>query len=67
MKTIKAHKKVVWAIEHRKNCMLKDPNSTTGVCLYSTKAAAQWVIDNAALDAKPIKVLVTIERTSFYV
>jgi hypothetical protein len=67
MKTIKAHKKVVWAIEHRKNRILKDPNSTTGVCLYSTKAAAQWVIDQSVPNGKPIKVLITIERTSFYV
>lgn len=63
---MKKYKKVVWAIEHRKNCLLKDENSTVGVCIYQTKKNAQWVIDNAAVDGKPVKVLITIERPNIY-
>jgi hypothetical protein len=65
MKTIKPHRKVVWAIEHRKNCLLKS-DDTLGVHIYSTRKAAQNAIYDAALDAKPVKVLVTIERPSIY-
>ena len=65
MKTIKAHRKVVWAIEHRKNCLLKS-DDTLGVHIYSTKTAALNAIYDAALDAKPVKVLITIERPHIY-
>ena len=65
MKTIKAHKKVVWAIEHRRNCLLKSDDNL-GVHIYSTKSAALNAIHDAALDAKPIKVLITIERPHTY-
>lgn len=65
MKTIKAHRKVVWAIEHRKNCLLKSDDNL-GVHIYSTRAAAQSAIYDAALEAKPVKVLITIERPNIY-
>jgi hypothetical protein len=66
MKTIKSHKKVVWAIEHRKNCLLKDDFSTLGFCIYSTKTAAEWAIANSAIEGKAVKVLITIERPNIY-
>jgi hypothetical protein len=65
MKSIKKYKKVVWAIGHRKNCLLKSQDNL-GVHIYSTKTAAQSAIHDAALDAKPVKVLITIERPSIY-
>jgi hypothetical protein len=65
MKTIKKFTKVVWAIEHRKNCMLKSDDSL-GVHIYSTKAAAQNAIYDAALNANPVKVRITIERPNTY-
>ena len=65
MKTIKSHKKVVWAIEHRKNCLLKS-DDTLGVHIYSTRVAAQRAIYDAAIDAEPVKVLITIERPNIY-
>jgi hypothetical protein len=65
MKTIKKHRKVAWAIEHRRNCLLKSDDNL-GVHIYSTKTAALAAIHDAALDAKPIKVLITIERPNVY-
>jgi hypothetical protein len=65
MKTVKKYKKVAWAIEHRKNCMLKSDDNL-GVHIYSTKFAAQNAIHDAALEANPIKVLITIERPHIY-
>jgi hypothetical protein len=65
MKTLKKYKKVAWAIEHRKNCLLKSDDNL-GVHIYSTKSAAQCVIDWSAIEAKPVKVLITIERPSIY-
>lgn len=65
MKSIKKYRKVVWAIEHRKNCLLKSQD-ILGVHIYSTKTAAQNAINDAALDAKPVKVLITIERPNIY-
>jgi len=65
MKSIKKYKKVVWAIEHRKNCLLKSQDNL-GVHIYSTKKAALDAIHDAALDAKPVKVLITIERPNVY-
>jgi hypothetical protein len=65
MKTIKAHKKVVWAIEHRKNCLLKS-GDTLGVHIYSTRKAAQWAIDQSVAGGKAVKVLITIERPNIY-
>ena len=66
MKTLKKYKKVAWAIEHRRNCLLKSDDNL-GVHIYSTKAAAQCAIDWSAIEAKPIKVLITIERPHTYV
>ena len=65
MKSIKKYRKVVWAIEHRKNCLLKS-DDTLGVHIYSTRVAAQNAIYDAALDAKAVKVLITIERPNIY-
>jgi hypothetical protein len=65
MKSAKKYRKVVWAIEHRKNCLLKSDDNL-GVHIYSTKTAAQRAIHDAALDANPVKVLVTIERPHIY-
>ena len=65
MKAIKTHRKGVWAIEHRKNCLLKS-DDTLGVHIYSTRVAAQNAIHDAALDAKAVKVLITIERPNIY-
>ena len=65
MKSIKKVRKVVWAIEHRKNCLLKSDDNL-GVHIYSTKTAAQNAIYDAALEAKPVKVLITIERPNIY-
>ena len=65
MKTVKQYKKVVWAIEHRKNCLLKSDDNL-GVHIYSTKVAAQKAIYDAALEAKPVKVLITVERPHIY-
>jgi hypothetical protein len=66
MKTIKKYKKVAWAIEHRKNCMLKSDDNI-GVHIYSTKVAAEWAIANSGIEkAKPVKVLITIERPNIY-
>ena len=65
MKTVKKYKKVVWAIEHRKNCLLKSDDNL-GVHIYSTKVAAQKAIYDAALEAKPVKVLITVERPHIY-
>jgi hypothetical protein len=65
MKTVKKYRKVAWAIEHRKNCMLKSDDNI-GVHIYSTKVAAQNAIHDAALEANPIKVLITIERPHIY-
>jgi hypothetical protein len=66
VKTIKKYRKVAWAIEHRRNCLLKSDDNL-GVHIYSTKTAALSAIHDAALDAKPIKVLITIERPHTYV
>jgi hypothetical protein len=60
MKTVKKHKRVVWAIEHRKNCLLKSDDNL-GFHIYSTKAAAQSAIDISPLNAIPVKVRITIE------
>lgn len=65
MKSIKKYRKVVWAIEHRKNCLLRSDDNI-GVHIYSTKAAAQCAIDWSAIEAKPVKVLITIERPAIY-
>lgn len=65
MKTIKKYKKVAWAIEHRKNCMLKSDDNL-GVHIYSTRKAAQWAIDQSVAGGKAIKVLITIERPHTY-
>ena len=65
MKTVKKIKKVVWAIQHRPNCLLKSDDNL-GVHIYSTKTAAQNAIYDAALDAEPIKILITIERPEGY-
>lgn len=65
MKTIKSHKKVVWAIEHRKNCLLKS-DDTLGVHIYSTRTAAEWAIANSGGEGKAVKVLITIERPNIY-
>jgi hypothetical protein len=65
MKSIKKYKKVLWGIEHRKNCLLKSTN-TIGVHLYETKKSAEFAIKFTGMDAIPVKVLVTIERPNVY-
>jgi hypothetical protein len=65
MKTLKKYRKVAWAIEHRKNCMLKS-DGIVGVHLYSTKKAADIAIDLAKIEGKAVKVLITIERPNIY-
>lgn len=61
MKTVKTYRKIVWAIEHRKNCLLKSDDNV-GVHIYSTRTNALSAIHDAALEAKPVKVRITIER-----
>lgn len=58
MKTIKKVTKIAWAIEHRKNCMLKD-QSVIGFELYQTRAAASEYLQE---NHTPVKVRITIER-----
>lgn len=66
MKTVRKYKKVVWAIEHRKNCLLKS-DDLLGYHIYSTRVAAEWAIASSGLEgAKPVKVLITIERPNIY-
>lgn len=65
MKSIKKYRKVVWAIEHRKNCLLKS-DDLLGYHIYSTKTAAEWAITSANIEAVPVKVLITIERPNIY-
>jgi hypothetical protein len=63
MKTIKKIKKVVWGIEHRKNCLLKDELSIVGYHLFETKRQAELY---APENSVAVKVLITIERPSVY-
>ena len=65
MKTIKKYKKVAWAIEHRRNCLLKS-DGIVSVHLYSTKKAADIAINLARIEGKAVKVLITIERPHTY-
>jgi len=65
MKSIKKYRKVVWAIEHRKNCLLKS-DDIVGYHIYSTKTAAEWAIANSGVEGKAVKVLITIERPNIY-
>ena len=65
MKTIKKYRKVAWAIEHRRNCLLKS-DGIVGVHLYSTKKAADIAINLARIEGKAVKVLITIERPHTY-
>jgi hypothetical protein len=65
MKSIKKYRKVVWAIEHRKNCLLKSDDNL-GVQIYSTRKAAEITMDIAKIEGKAVKVLITIERPNIY-
>lgn len=66
MKTIKKYKKVVWAIEHRKNCLLKSYYETSGIATFSTKKLAEIEIKDTGIEGTPVKVLITIERAGIY-
>jgi len=63
MKSINKYKKVVWAIEHRKNCLLRDELSVLGYHIFETKRKAELY---APEGANAVKVLVTIERPKIY-
>ena len=51
-----------WAIEYPNGRLMKNENSTIGTAVYSTKSAAQWVIDQLKTKGKPVKVRITVEK-----
>lgn len=58
MKSIKK----AWAIECTNGRLMKNENSAVGTAVYTTKSAAQWVIDQLKTKGKPVKVRVTVEK-----
>jgi hypothetical protein len=66
MKTVKKYRKVVWAIEHRKNCLLRSIYETSGVATFATRKLAEIEIKDTGIEGKAVKVLITIERPNIY-
>ena len=55
MKSIKK----AWAIEHPNGRLM---HGFDGVEIYSTKSAAQYVLDHTPTKGKPVKVRITVEK-----